>query len=161
MRFRIPQFLDIEDKIFGPFTVKQFSYSLGGVAFIYIFWKLIPIKIISIIFILIFSGTFFALAFVKINERPFADILEAAYKYLINNKTYIWRRPETSVKDFLEKGVDTKRKALPIIVKKELSVEDKMKNITKGLNLLSTSNKNTANLNLREQLLKRKREIKI
>lgn len=37
MQFKIPQFLDIEDKIFGPFTFKQFSYLLASIAFAYIF----------------------------------------------------------------------------------------------------------------------------
>jgi hypothetical protein len=58
MQFRIPQFIDIEDKVFGPFTFKQFGYLLGAIAFAYIFWKLIPYKLISILFILLFSGTF-------------------------------------------------------------------------------------------------------
>jgi len=37
MQFRVPQFLDIEDKVFGPFTFKQFGYMLGAIAFAYIF----------------------------------------------------------------------------------------------------------------------------
>jgi uncharacterized membrane protein YcaP (DUF421 family) len=94
MQFRIPQFLDIEDKVFGPFTFKQFGYLLGAIAFAYIFWKLIPSAIISIFLILIFSGTFLALAFVKINTRPFADVLESAYKFLIGNKTFVWEKQQ-------------------------------------------------------------------
>ena len=31
MRFEVPQFIEIEDKIFGPFTWKQFVYLAGGV----------------------------------------------------------------------------------------------------------------------------------
>ena len=30
MRFEVPQFVDIEDKIFGPLTFKQFIYIAGG-----------------------------------------------------------------------------------------------------------------------------------
>ncbi len=30
MRFEVPQFIDVEDKIFGPFTFKQFLYLAGG-----------------------------------------------------------------------------------------------------------------------------------
>ena len=31
MQFQVPQFLDVEDKIVGPFTIKQFIYLAGGV----------------------------------------------------------------------------------------------------------------------------------
>ena len=31
MRFEVPQFIEIEDKIFGPFTWKQFVYLGGGI----------------------------------------------------------------------------------------------------------------------------------
>ena len=92
MRFRVPQFLDIEDKVFGPFSFKQFLYLVAALAFMYVFWKIFSIKLFSIIFILIFSGTFLCLAFVKINSRPFSEILEAAYKFVIGNKTYIWKK---------------------------------------------------------------------
>ena len=30
MRFQVPQFIDVEDKIFGPLTLKQFIYVAGG-----------------------------------------------------------------------------------------------------------------------------------
>jgi hypothetical protein len=29
MQFRVPQFIDIEDKLFGPLTFKQFIYLAG------------------------------------------------------------------------------------------------------------------------------------
>ena len=30
MRFQVPQFIEIESKIFGPLTFKQFIYLAGG-----------------------------------------------------------------------------------------------------------------------------------
>ena len=30
MRFQVPQFIEIEDKIIGPLTIKQFIYIAGG-----------------------------------------------------------------------------------------------------------------------------------
>ena len=31
MEYQVPQFIEVEDKIFGPFTLKQFIYVAGGV----------------------------------------------------------------------------------------------------------------------------------
>jgi len=93
MQFRVPQFLDVEDKIFGPFTFKEFGYLLGAIAFAYIFWKLLPVYV-SMPLIILVSGTFLALAFVKINERPFGDVLQAGFKYFLSSKIYVWQKRE-------------------------------------------------------------------
>ncbi len=93
MRFQIPQFIDVEDKIFGPFTLKQFIYLAGGasVAVIAIttfglFWGLLlssPIVILAL-----------ALTFYKVNNRPFINVLESAFKYFVKDKLYIWQKRE-------------------------------------------------------------------
>lgn len=98
MQFRVPQFIDIEDKIFGPFTFKQFAYLLGAGGFAFIIWTLIPIKILAIIFIIPVSGLFLALAFFKVNNRPFAEALESAFKYYTGGKIYVWQQPKPKTK---------------------------------------------------------------
>lgn len=93
MRFQIPQFIDVEDKIFGPFTLKQFIYIAGGasaaIASILIFGMFFGLLISSPIVILAL-----ALAFYKFNDRPFINIMESAFHYLIKNKLYIWQKTE-------------------------------------------------------------------
>jgi hypothetical protein len=94
MQFRVPQFIDMEDKVVGPLTLKQFGYILGAGGFSFIIWTFIPLKIISILLILAVSGLFLSLAFVKINNRPFADILESAFAYYTGSKVYTWKQPK-------------------------------------------------------------------
>ncbi|MEN9338658.1 MAG: hypothetical protein RI945_383 [Candidatus Parcubacteria bacterium] len=161
MQFRIPQFIDIEDKVFGPFTFKQFGYLLGAIAFAYIFWKLIPYKIISIIFILLFSGTFLALAFVKINSRPFADVLESAYKFVIGNKIFIWQK--NNVEEDLSKIQAIRERELAKRNKektpaKNITVE-KLKELSGRLDILDA--KERKEVNLREEILKRSGKYQI
>ena len=93
MQFRVPQFIDMEDKIFGPFTLKQFAYMLGAGGFSFIIWTLIGSKIIAMVLIIPVAGLFMALAFWKVNERPFIDVLESAFKYYTGNKVYTWKQP--------------------------------------------------------------------
>lgn len=99
MQFRVPQFIDVEDKIFGPLTLKQFAYILGAGGFAFIIWTFISIKIIAVILIIPFSGLFLSFAFLKVNGRPSIDVLEHAVKYVTNAKIYTWKQPtaETSV----------------------------------------------------------------
>lgn len=94
MYFQVPQFIEIEDKLFGPLTFKQFIYLLGGGAILFVCLKLIPFKIIAIIVAAPFVGFALALAFYKINDRPFINIVESWVSYNMGTKLYTWKRRE-------------------------------------------------------------------
>ena len=106
MRFQVPQFIDVEDKIFGPLTLKQFIYLAGGAGLSFLIYSrlegILPFVILVIIMapILVFS---LVLAFYRINNNPFIFILESAVKYYLSPKLYLWkknpRNPEAMVKN--------------------------------------------------------------
>jgi hypothetical protein len=91
MRFQVPQFIEVEDKIFGPLTIKQFLYIAGGTAFGFIIWNALP-KYIAIFFAAPIILFFFALAFYRFNDRPFIYTVESAFKFLLGGKLYIWKK---------------------------------------------------------------------
>lgn len=94
MRFQVPQFIEVEDKIFGPLTLKQFIYLAGGAGLSFVIYRLLPIPFfIKIIPVGIVLGFSVALAFAKIHQRfPFIYIVEAAFKYTFGPKLYIWKK---------------------------------------------------------------------
>jgi len=93
MRFQVPQFTEIEDKIFGPFTFKQFVYLIGGAGGIFVLYSLLPLYLVIFfgIPVALFS---LALAFYKINNQPFVKIAENAFRYLLSAKLYLWKKKE-------------------------------------------------------------------
>ena len=93
MQFRVPQFIEIEDKIFGPFTFKQFIYLVGGAGLSFVIYRTIPF-FIAILLILPIIATSLALAFYKVNDKPFIFIAEAFIKYYFSQKLYLWRKEE-------------------------------------------------------------------
>src|SRR5690349_5196946 len=96
MRFQVPQFIEVEDKIFGPLTIKQFIYLAGGAGLsviFYLFFKLL----IGLLFIIPIMSFSLALAFYKVNNKPFVFVLEAAFKYIMNPKLYLWRQEQKMV----------------------------------------------------------------
>jgi hypothetical protein len=93
MRYQIPQFIEIEDKIFGPLTIKQFLYVAGGAALGFIIWSILP-KFLAIIIAGPVVLFFMALAFYRFNDRPFIYTVEYAIKYFFGNKLYIWHKKE-------------------------------------------------------------------
>jgi hypothetical protein len=122
MRFQIPQFIEVEDKIFGPFTLKQFIYIAGGVS----------IAVASVMVLGTFLGLLVAapivvlaaaLAFYKVNNRPFVNFLESAFNYASKDKLYIWKKEELP-----EKEVENKEKKYSSIIVPNLS-ESKLKDL--------------------------------
>ncbi|HUC88864.1 MAG TPA: PrgI family protein [Candidatus Paceibacterota bacterium] len=91
MQFKVPQFIDVEDKLFGPFTFRQFAYLVGGAGLIYVIYRLLPLWI-GIFFILPVAGLSALLTFYKINNKPFIYYLQAGINYYISSKLYIWKQ---------------------------------------------------------------------
>ena len=89
MRFQVPQFIEVEDKIFGPLTVTQFVYVAGGVGFFVALWLIFPLWLaIPIGAPVLVLGL--ALAFYRINDRPFISVLQYGVEYYLKDKLYIW-----------------------------------------------------------------------
>ena len=69
MQFKVPQFLEIEDKIFGPFTFKEFIYLAGGAGICYMLFKLLGF-LVGLIPILLVAGFALLLTFYHPNNKP-------------------------------------------------------------------------------------------
>jgi hypothetical protein len=91
MQFKVPQFLDIEDKIFGPFTFREFVYLAGGAGLCFTLYKLLGL-IFGSIPILIIAGFSGALIFYRPNNKPFINMIESGFKYFTQSKLYIWKK---------------------------------------------------------------------
>jgi hypothetical protein len=89
MQFQVPQFIEVEDKIFGPLTFRQFIYIGGGAGACYILWRVLPL-IIAAPFIVVVGGLAAGLAFFQFNGRPFIVALENGFFFLIRGKLYLW-----------------------------------------------------------------------
>jgi hypothetical protein len=99
---KVPQFIEVEDKIFGPLTFKQFLYIAGGAAGCFVIWSLLP-RIIGIFLVLPMAGLALALAFYQVNNRPFVILLESYLRFHLGSKLYLWSKSAPKVK-VLEKA---------------------------------------------------------
>lgn len=117
MQFRVPQFIDIEDKIIGPLTWKQFAYCLGAAGITYISLRLIGSKVLGLIVAAPFAGLFLALAFVKINNQSFVDVMEHAINYFSKNNVYTWQKKEGNMQTVSMETDALKQKSLNLDTK--------------------------------------------
>ncbi|KKU75557.1 MAG: hypothetical protein UY02_C0048G0007 [Candidatus Giovannonibacteria bacterium GW2011_GWB1_47_6b] len=96
MQYQVPQFIDMESRIIGPLTLKQFLYLAMAGAILFVLWfLLIPaIWVFIAVPVAAIAATF---AFLKINDRPFVYFFLSLLKYFGKPKLYIFSPmpPET------------------------------------------------------------------
>jgi hypothetical protein len=135
MQFQVPQFIEVEDKIFGPLTFRQFLYLAGGAGLSFIFYVYLPIYI-SIFFILATMGLAAALTFYKHNGRDFIFLAESFFKYSITKKLYLWHKEERP--SFTQKAPAVEGGASPSLNLPRLS-ESKLKDLSWSLDIKKDS----------------------
>ena len=130
MQFKVPQFIDVEDKLFGPFTFHQFAYLAGGAGLVFVLYKLLPIWIS--IFLIIPVATLSALlVFYKFNGKPFIFYLQAGISYLISSKLYIWKQRLAK-----EDNKEKEGEALPMVSMVPMTTtENKLKDLAWSLDV--------------------------
>lgn len=97
MQFIVPQFIDIEDKVIGPFTFKQFMYMAGGLGLAFTIYKLLP-PFISVPIALGVVVLAIMLTFYKVNGKPFVFTLQSFIYFMFQSKLYIWKKmPEKQI----------------------------------------------------------------
>jgi len=92
-QYQVPQFIDVEDRILGPITMRQFFIMLipFGVGillyFIVKFWLVIVIDLP----VLIASAVF---AFYKPYGMKFSRFFSSLLSFLMKPRMYLWKREE-------------------------------------------------------------------
>lgn len=135
MQFKVPQFLDIEDKIFGPFTFREFVYLAGGAGLCFVIYKTVGL-IFGLIPILAIAGFVAALTFYKPNNKPFIYMLESGFKYFTQDKLYIWKRQKKQTTNTPEQLLEKTDK---IIEMGQRLNSSKLKDLAWSLNVLDLS----------------------
>ena|SRR3989344_3630235 len=93
MKFQVPQFIETEEKIIGPFTVKQFIFIASGGAILFLLFFAVPPGVFIFLAIPI-GAIFLGLALVRIQEMPLYLYLFNFVTYLINPKKYFYKSSE-------------------------------------------------------------------
>lgn len=103
-QFTVPQFIDVEPKIIGPITTRQFLIFLGAALLVFVCYKLLDFTafILATVLIIATSGTF---AFLKINGRPFHFFVLNLIQTIKRPNLRIWNHKAVSLEKKEEKQV--------------------------------------------------------
>ena len=137
MEYQVPQFIEVEDKVFGPFTLKQFIYVAGGIGLGVIMFLYLPFLVFILLGIPVVAFTG-ALAFYKVNNKNFVDIVEAAFNFYTKERLYLWKKDQKQAAPTLVAAPEAPREKLRLTEGKlkdlawSLDVKDHNMNAAEG-----------------------------
>ena len=118
MQFAVPQFTDVEDKLIGPLTLKQFFVVLGAGGLMFLFWSLPLPKLISILIDIPIGIAGITVAFASYNGRPMLTYIVPFIMYLVSPKSMIFQRESAimnvTTPEIKPKKAETVQKTEPV-----------------------------------------------
>lgn len=104
-QFVVPQFIDVEDKIFGPITTRQFIILLSTGLLLFIVFKLADLALFIFLAVLL-GGMAVVVAFVRINGQPFHFFLLNIIQTLRRPSRRLWYKSyaKAELTDLIQSG---------------------------------------------------------
>lgn len=140
MQFAVPQFTDVEDKLIGPLTLKQFGVVLFAGGLCFMFWSLPIPKFIAIIIDLPIALAGIGVAFASYNGRPMLSYIFPFISYIISPKYMVFKRESNTVtvmaptkhekveekKSIIEESADSRLRKLAYLLDKKTEEQQDM-----------------------------------
>ncbi len=115
MQFKVPQNIDMADRIVGPLTLVQFLYLLLGGIIVYILFSIIAPVNGTLFLVLAGPVALFTLAltFLRIQDQPFPKFVAAFFIFLVKPKLRVWHREGFDPELVITKDDKSKKAATP------------------------------------------------
>jgi hypothetical protein len=144
LQYPVPQFTEVEDKIIGPLTIRQFGILFGAGMFIFLLFSATKSIIVLIVLSLFIGLPAVFLAFAKPNGRPLYRSIGSFVKFFTSPKLLIFHKEsetlssrskltnisiesETAAKDILPKeDTHARLKKLNRLLEQQAAEEVKM-----------------------------------
>ena len=131
-KFVVPQFIDKEDKILGPITVRQFLISLSATFIVFIEYRILtlPYFIAAVIPTVGIAGVF---GFLKVNGQPFHIFFINFLQTTLRPKLRVWHKDLTDkeLKAIIKKPEEAPR---PVISKKAQPQSTRLRDLALTVN---------------------------
>ena len=108
-QYNIPQFIDSEDKIFEPITIRQFAVLAIGVVIGGFLWYFKPNLGVFVISMIPVVAATIAFAFIKINGQNFDIFLINVVLYILKPTLFLWSRDTDPTQSVIKITVEKKK----------------------------------------------------
>ncbi|TSC65785.1 MAG: Uncharacterized protein G01um101477_336 [Candidatus Doudnabacteria bacterium Gr01-1014_77] len=134
MQFPVPQFIDVEDKIIGPFTLKQFGIIfIAGLIDVALF-RIFKVGVILFLIGLPVTLVGLVMAFGQFNGKKLYDSIPLALKFLSEPKQLVFHKAARMDNlDIKTITVEQVRASQGVPTQPEESPQSKLKNLTRLL----------------------------
>lgn len=112
-QFVVPQFIDVEDKIIGPITTRQFIMGIVVALFLFLAYRFADLTLF-IMEAVILVGLYAVIAFVKVNGRPFYYFLLSVIRSIKRPQLRLWSKENTTFRSVPAK--DEESSSAPAII---------------------------------------------
>jgi hypothetical protein len=134
MQIPVPQFLDVEDKIIGPFSLKQFGFIFAGALIILGIFKIFSTGFIFYILSLPVAAIALIFAFAKFNGRKLYNVIPLFIKFLFGDHQYVFQQKKYSGNEILISPITVE--SLKASTPKEVSIAEPVQSKLRKLSLL-------------------------
>ncbi len=97
MQYPVPQFTEVEDKIIGPLTLKQFGILFGAGIIIFLSYSASKSLLVTGMFFVLAGFPALFIAFFKLNGRPLYKTFPIFFKFLTSPKIMIFHKEGSQV----------------------------------------------------------------
>jgi len=92
MEFKVPQFIETEDRVIGPLTIKQFIYIAIGGFFLFLLLMAKVKLYVFLFFTALVAPSVFLLAFKKMNGKDMSSYIKDWIIFFFKPKLYLWKK---------------------------------------------------------------------
>jgi len=108
MQFPVPQFTEVEDKIIGSLTIKQFGILFGVGILVFLGYSLTKSLVVAIFLFLVLGLPALGLALVPYNGRPMYTFIGKLINFILSTKQLVFHKEAQSLNSFsIIKNVQT------------------------------------------------------
>jgi hypothetical protein len=93
MKHQLPQFIETETKIIGPFTIKQFLWVAAGASLLFVVFLTLP-GFWAFVLSVPIVGISLSFAFVRIQGVPLVNYMSYMLSYNLNPKKYLYKNED-------------------------------------------------------------------
>lgn len=129
-QFQVPQFIEHEGKLIGPFTLKQSALLGGSGALLFVLWFMLE-KWLFFLTAFPIILAFMLVGFMKVNGRPLIDFVGAFFSFFISPQLYIWQKQRERMMRLNKKGRKIEKFEGPSVEITKQGIRDLAKNLDK------------------------------
>jgi hypothetical protein len=115
MQFPVPQFTEVEDKIIGTLTIKQFGIIFAAGVMVFLGYSASKSILVAVFLFVLFGVPALGLAFATINGRPLYNTIGFFIKFMSSPKILVFHKEATGLSSNVKlKDVDLKSKTAEV-----------------------------------------------